>query len=385
MSAQTATPATQAQSLAKGGIGTALMHIERAHTGRGSWERAHSWVQKAAAAPVSATDEACLYFGAPALAFLLHAAQADGVPRYAAASERIDTAVRRLAHRRLDLAHARIDSAQPAAFAEYDLLHGLTGIGAHLLHHDLADDALGRILTYLVRLTRPLTVDGQRLPGWWVHHDPQRGTSDHFPGGHANLGIAHGITGPLALLAQAQRRRITVDGQREAIELICTWLDSWRRENDTGTWWPQWVTTEALRSRRTDQSGPQRPSWCYGTPGLARAQQLAALATADTDRQRMAEHAFANCLADPNQLARIHDPGLCHGWAGLAQAANRAAADALTPALAHHLPFLTDRLDREGTDTAGFLDGWAGADLARATEAEGQPPVTGWDACLLIN
>ncbi|MGW5879004.1 lanthionine synthetase C family protein [Nocardiopsis terrae] len=385
MSTQTATPTAQAQSLAKGGIGTALMHIEHAHTGRGSWESAHNWVQKAAAAPVSAADEACLYFGAPALAFLLHAAQSDGAPRYAAARERIDAAVRHLAHRRLDLAHARIDSAQPAAFAEYDLLHGLTGIGAHLLHHDPADDALGRILTYLVRLTRPLTVDRQQLPGWWVHHDPQRGTSDHFPGGHANLGIAHGITGPLALLAQAQRRRITVDGQNEAIELICTWLDSWRRENDTGTWWPQWVTTEALRSRRTDQSGPQRPSWCYGTPGLARAQQLAALATADTDRQRMAEHAFANCLADPNQLARIHDPGLCHGWAGLAQTANRAAADALTPAIAHHLPFLTDRLDRERTDTAGFLDGRAGADLARATAAEGQPPATGWDACLLIN
>lgn len=385
MSAQTATPTAQSQSLATGTIGTALMHIERAHTGEGSWERAHNQVHKAAADPVSAADEACLYFGAPALAFVLHTAQADGAPRYAAATERIDTAVRRLAHRRLDLAHARIDRAQSAAFAEYDLLHGLAGIGAHLLHHDPADDALGRILTYLVRLTRPLVIDGWQLPGWWVHHDPQRGASAHFSGGHANFGIAHGITGPLALLAQAQLREITVDGQGEAIELICAWLDSWRSENDTGTWWPQWITSQELRNRRTDQSGPQRPSWCYGTPGLARAQQLAALATADTDRQRMAEQAFADCLADPNQLARVHDPGLCHGWAGLTQTANRAAADALTPAIAHHLPFLNDRLDREQADTEGFLDGQAGVTLAQMTAAQGLPPVSGWDACLLIN
>lgn len=385
MSAQTATPTAQSQSLALGAIGTALMRIERAHTGKGSWERVHDQIQKTATAPVSATDEACLYFGAPALAFVLHTSQADGVPRYAAATEHIDAAVRRLVHRRLDLAHARIDRAEPAVFAEYDLLHGLTGIGAHLLHHAPADDALGRILTYLVRLTHPLTIDGRRLPGWWVHHDPQRGTSTHFPGGHANLGIAHGITGPLALLAQAQRHQITVDGQSEAIELICAWLDSWRSENDTGTWWPQWITSQELRNARTEQTGPRRPSWCYGTPGLARAQQLAALATADTDRQRMAERALADCLADPDQLARVHDPGLCHGWAGLVQTANRAAADALTPAIAHHLPFLNDRLDREQADTEGFLDGQAGVALAQVTAAQGLLPVTGWDACLLIN
>ena len=54
-----------------------------------------------------------------------------------------------------------------------------------------------------------------------------------------------------------------------------------------------------------------------GTPGLARAQQLAALALGDRARQQAAEDALARCLADPVQLARISDPALCHGWAGL--------------------------------------------------------------------
>ncbi|MGH3622096.1 MAG: lanthionine synthetase LanC family protein, partial [Sciscionella sp.] len=59
--------------------------------------------------------------------------------------------------------------------------------------------------------------------------------------------------------------------------------------------------------------GPLQPSWCYGTPGIARAQQLAALATGDTRRRHTAETALLGCLHDPNQLARIIDPGLCHG------------------------------------------------------------------------
>ncbi|MGH3701089.1 MAG: hypothetical protein ACRDRU_29635 [Pseudonocardiaceae bacterium] len=37
------------------------------------------------------------------------------------------------------------------------------------------------------------------------------------------------------------------------------------------------------RRGRPQQTTPMRPSWCYSTPGLARAQQLAGQATADTD------------------------------------------------------------------------------------------------------
>ncbi len=37
------------QSLAHGAAGVALLHIERAHTGQGPWQRAHDWLACAAA------------------------------------------------------------------------------------------------------------------------------------------------------------------------------------------------------------------------------------------------------------------------------------------------------------------------------------------------
>jgi hypothetical protein len=379
----------RAQSLTKGAAGIALLHIERAHAGAGSWRSAHTWVSAAAGAEISAADDTGLHFGAPALSFTLHAAGADGTARYGTTLAGIDAHVTALTHRRVDLAQARIDRDDPPAFAEYDLLHGLTGIGAHLLHNAPGSDALGRVLTYLVRLTTPLRTDGETLPGWWVFHDPHVTQSGDFPGGHANLGIAHGIAGPLALLAHALRRGITVDGHLIAIDTICTWLDTWRHDADKGPWWPQWITHDQLRTGRPNLRCPLRPSWCYGTPGLARAQQLAAIATSDTKRQGMAEHALAGCLSDPVQLRRITDTSLCHGWAGLYQTVWRAARDALTPEIGASLPHLADVLARHcragrGEDT-GLLEGDAGLALALHTAARTAPPISEWDAFLLIN
>lgn len=42
----------------------------------------------------------------------------------------------------------------------------------------------------------------------------------------------------------------------------------------------------------------QRLSWCYGTPGVAQAQQLAGLALGDLERQRLAESAMVTGLCD---------------------------------------------------------------------------------------
>jgi hypothetical protein len=315
-----------AQSLHQGAAGTALVHIERAHRGTGSWRTAHAWVTAATRDGVSVAEDGGLHFGAPAVAYVIQAAQADGIARYGSALADLDRHVSVLVHRRVDAALARIDRSAFADFAEYDLLHGLTGIGVQLLQRDPGGDALGRVLRYLVALTTPLRVDGTVLPGWWVGHDPyRRHCSQDFAGGHANLGIAHGVTGPLALLAQALRRGITVNGQRKAMATICAWLDTWRQDADTGPWWPQWLSRDELRAGRPRQRGPLRPSWCYGTPGIARAQQLAAIATQDVARQEIAESALARCLSDPAQLARITDGGLCHGWAGVYQTAWRAA------------------------------------------------------------
>ncbi|MFI6295953.1 lanthionine synthetase C family protein [Nonomuraea sp. NPDC050790] len=375
---------TASQSLTKPTAAAALLHIERAFTGTGDWKIAHAHIRQATASPIDSAPHAGLYYGAPAIAFVLHTAS-TGNPRYQAAARTLDKHVARLTQRRLATAAERMRRRVPAAFAEYDLFRGLTGIGALLLLRAPGSDLLGAVLTYLTALTRPRRVDGVELPGWWVDHDPDPLLPT--PGGHINLGLAHGAAGLLALLSLASLRDCSVPGQRDAIEALDRWFDRWRQDTAEGTWWPQWITGDDLRTGRTAQTGPGRPSWCYGTAGIARAQQLASLATDDPVRRGVAEKAMAECLTGQH-LAKITDPGLCHGMAGVYQTAYRASLDAATPVIGHRLPALAAALTQHAAadldDAEGLLDGPAGVSLALETARHTTARRPGWDACLLI-
>jgi hypothetical protein len=305
---------------------------------------------------------------------------------------RLDDAVTALVRTRLATATTRMSAAVRPALSEFDLVHGLTGLGVYLLRCDPHNELLGEILRYLVRLAEPIPANdgiGLRAPGWWTSDAPAGRPIGRFAGGHANLGMAHGIAGPLALLSLALRHGVVVDGHAAAIAMICDWLDAWRQPSPTGPWWPQYIDSYELAAAHPNHPGPGRPSWCYGTPGLTRAQQLAGLAVGDTARQLMAEDALRRCLADDTQLARIIDPALCHGWAGLLATTWCAAADARSPELSAHLPHLLNALlghldTAPNQALAGLIDGAAGVALALDSIARGDPDEA-WLTALLLN
>jgi hypothetical protein len=123
------------QSLAGGATGIALLHIERARTGHGDWNTAHTWLTTAMRGEVSAAVNANLYFGAPALAYITHRA-ASAASRYLRILERLDTATLTVTRNRLAAAHQRIDRAERPPMEEFDLIQGLSGLGAyHLSRH----------------------------------------------------------------------------------------------------------------------------------------------------------------------------------------------------------------------------------------------------------
>ncbi len=380
------------QSLAHGVPGIALLHAELAAAGLRPWERVHNWLAEASRLPITAGDSTGLFYGAPGVAFALAGVSAVHPGAYRGALRSLDGQITADARRRAEAAHARIAAGRLPLLAEFDTIRGLAGVGAYLLRRDRDGAALRAVLAALVGLTKPLIVDGEVLPGWWAPTGPTgRPDPEDFPGGHANLGLAHGIGGPLALLALAALRDVQVPGQLEAIEAVCAWLDRWRSESEGGSCWPYLLSRgehDAGRQRsRGDGAKPRRPSWCYGTAGLARAQQLAALATGDADRRRTAENALVHALTDPAQRAATVDDSLCHGYAGLAHIAMRAAADAeesTAPVLRKLAAELLAAEPREPSEAPGLLEGLAGVALASLTPATGVPPPTGWDTCLLI-
>ncbi|MDT3443609.1 MULTISPECIES: lanthionine synthetase C family protein [unclassified Pseudofrankia] len=377
-----------AQSLGDGAPGIALKHIARARAGDAGWKPVHHLASAMTHAPVNAhPDTASLFQGAPAVAYALHTADH---PAYRAALTTLDKAIATMIRHRLDAAHQRIDDGQRPQAREYDLISGLTGLGAYLLHRGRDGDLLRDVLAYLVRLTSPVPVDGRGLPGWWATGSPDRRVSSRWNAGHAGFGMAHGIAGPLALLAITMRQGIVVARQADALHTVVAWLDQWRTSQGKTAWWPEVIDHDEARAGSVTHPGPHRPSWCSGTPGIARAQHLAALAVGDQQRARGAARALAGCLTDERQLAHLTDAGLCHGWAGLLLTARRTAADTDTDELAAAVSAAETRMHSHLHDQGqpageGLLDGAAGIALANAAmDATAVPALPGWERCLLI-
>lgn len=393
---------THRQHLAYGPPGIALLHIERAANGLGPWQHAHDWLAAASHGSLTSGPDSHPFYGVPAFAHAL-ACAADHLPgSYQRALDSMDRQIEIDVRRRLDAAHRRIDAGCLPLLAEFDAIRGLTGYGAHLLRRRKPGSPTVRaVLDYCVRLTEPIRRSGEDLPGWWTATGPSGSPDERFHGGHANTGMAHGIGGVLALLALAARKGTAIDGQHGALRTILTWLDRWQEETGRGSTWPYWITRSELRTGRRAGSKLRRPSWCYGTGGLARAQQLAALATGDTERQITAENALAAALTDPDLLGATTDHGLCHGFAGLTHIAVRTAEDAhpstvgrlraAIPGLLTAICPVDDDLERAATALVsgtgagpGLLDGVAGTALALLAADTAAPPQSTWDSCLLI-
>jgi hypothetical protein len=341
------------------------------------------------AGPVTANASASLFHGAPAVAFVLHT---GAHPAYAAMLDVLDGHVNDLTALKLAAAYQRIDRGELTRPSEYDLISGLTGLGVyHLVRHGSAASGMtAAVLDYLVTLAEPVYWHGVSLPGWWSGTGPASTPDPAWPGGHLNLGMAHGIAGILALLSGAMRAGIQVDGHAKALSELCTTFDRYRQGSSACPWWPAMISLSEYKNGTANSERQARPSWCYGTPGHARAQQLAGLALGDYERMRAAERALAGCVLDRQVTGLLTDASLCHGWAGLVQALWRAASDALDPAplqaaLREARRGMEDQLARIGPPaSSGLLEGTSGIMLAQndLPQAAGEPPA--WDACLLL-
>ncbi|MCD0450410.1 hypothetical protein LO762_14595 [Actinocorallia sp. API 0066] len=201
---------------------------------------------------------------------------------------------------------------------EFDLIRGLTSLGIYHLRHHPEHPITRDILTYLVRLTEPL-LGPAKLPPRWTEVSPNGDPAPEFPGGHGNLGVAHGIGAVVALLSIAELEGHLIPGSPETIQQLCSWTGRWRQDDASLTWWPGFIDLAQHERGTVDPSSRPRPSWCYGISGMA---------LHDLARQRDAEDALLRTLREPGQLLRLPGTGLCHGMAGLLHVSWRVASDA---------------------------------------------------------
>ncbi|MBE1875044.1 lanthionine synthetase LanC family protein [Myceligenerans pegani] len=396
---QGAPPNTSA-TLAEGLPGTALLHArlshldpELGHAARAHWDTA---ALQAASTPLPGSGvhgvlgglASSLIIGSPYL------------PDPDATADATARSVRWLSACAENLAEAYDASVRSGrsgtSWHIYDTISGLAGIGRVLLAALVAGhtSAESGLVAAVNAMTTMLTDRDGFRPGWWVatdeHPDVVAARLDST--GAADTGLAHGVAGPLALLALAHSTGYgTGDGQETAIRGAVAWLRRWKVDKRG---WPA-----AISGRELDADGPpslsgRRAAWCYGVPGIARALLHAADALDDDELAAEARADFAGLAAQPGRWD-VESPGLCHGYAGVLRCslgvdrnAAHHAARGVMAALDPTQPFLFPDIEH-GSRFArpGFLTGAAGVALALAEHDDLATPVVGtsWDALLLIS
>jgi hypothetical protein len=287
--------------------------------------------------------------------------------------------------------------------SEFDVISGCAGVGAYLLSR-CGDPSAAATLKSVLCAIVALAGDAGPRPRWWTpaHLLFDEETAALYPHGNLNCGLAHGIPGPLALLALSYSHGIYVPSIEEAAEQLAVWLINNRADDEWGVNWPYSVplTPEGLPDWSAKAYGPSRTAWCYGAPGVARALWLAGVAFGRSAWRELALEAMQAVYRRPATARFIDSPTFCHGVAGLLQVTLRFADNTRLPMFTEAAAELTEWLlsafepdcllgyrnwEPGGTrvDHPGLLDGAPGVLLALLAASSAVEPT--WDRMFLLS
>lgn len=289
----------------------------------------------------------------------------------------------------------------------YDVISGISGIGRYLLiqrENSSLYDLLIKVLENLVSLSQSTRVGNVEVPGWYLPQQVQflEREKVEFPNGNFNIGLAHGISGPLALLSLAKMEGIEVSGHVKAIQRIVDWLLRWKQQDDQGFFWYDRVSWEE-EVEGGSMFHRRREAWCYGTPGVARAIYLAGKALANESLKKAAVEAFQAVFLRSEMVWNSDAPTFCHGTAGILEMTRQMDLDERESGLKQHLDYLFYRqlkdfnlefpfgykdlepmpIGYRGLDKVGLLEGAVGIALALHSYSKGDKD--DWSRAFLLH
>lgn len=204
----------------------------------------------------------------------------------------------------------------------FDFMAGISGVASYLLlYKEEAEisECIKDILKYLISLTQDREVLGYKVPSYYLssknHFSKEE--KEFYNKGSFNLGVSHGITGPLAILAIALSQEIEVEGQKEAIHKILSDLKTFSyTDNKEAVYWAGRVSFDEYINKKAGMV-PNRAGWCYGSPGIARSIYLAGKAVNDKESIELSlKTIYGLCKMNKDEWM-LDSPTICHGYAGL--------------------------------------------------------------------
>lgn len=303
----TSPPGERDPSLAKGQAGLALLYTWLARTRHTPQADVLAWqcLDEAIEAVSTQAMNASFWGGFTGVAWTAELVDRLLDPDAEDRNEAVDDALLRLLSR-----------ASPWP-APYDLVVGLTGLGVYSLQrypHPLAIECLRRV----VELLDERAQHDEHGLYWWTPPAEilNQEARKQYPSGRADLGVAHGVAGVIALLGSICGAGVEQATARPLLEGAVRWLLAHSVPTDAGPTFPIWVAPDL-------QPSPARCAWCYGDPGIAAALMMAARGVGDAGWEQAAVALACRAAERPTSETGVVDACFCHGAAGLAHIYNR--------------------------------------------------------------
>jgi lantibiotic biosynthesis protein len=302
-----ASPGKRDPSLGRGQAGLALLYTWLARTRRMPQADvlARRYLDQAIEAVSTQAMNASLYGGFTGVAWAAELADRLLDPDAEDRSEAVDDALLRLL--------SRADRWS----APYDLVVGLTGLGVYALQRYPRPVAIECLRRVVERLHESAQHDEHGLY-WWTSPAEilDQESRKQYPSGRADLGVAHGMAGAVALLGCICGTGVEQATARPLLEGAVSWLLAHSVPAEAGPTFPVWVAPAF-------QPLPARCAWCYGDPGIAAALLLAARGVGDAGWERAAVALACRAALRPASETGVVNANFCHGAAGLAHLYNR--------------------------------------------------------------
>jgi hypothetical protein len=301
-----------------------------------------------------------------------------------------------------DLDDWLVTAIDRGAVRDHELIGGLAGLGFYGIERAHCEGGRRLVTAVIQKLESQarVTLDGvswykdvEFIPEW------QR---ESTPNGSFNLGLSHGMPGAISLLADALRKNVCADLAAHLLDQSVPWLI--KQYHHIGSRWHISANREFPPGERS------RLAWCYNELGTT----MPILTAADV-MQRHDWRVFAEDVMHSLELISLkdsgiyesgtqHDPGLCHGIAGVAHLFAHAARllddDSLAATARGWMTTLLDARSRQHgvagfpgfgipdkvtnirpiTNDPGFLEGATGVGLVLLAALADEAP--GWNRIL---
>jgi len=233
----------------------------------------------------------------------------------------------------------------------HDLVEGVTGLGVYALQRYPRPVAIESLRQVVERLHERARHDEPGLCWWTPPTEIHEEWRKLYPTGRADLGVAHGVAGAIALLGGICGVGTEQAAARSLLEGAVGWLLAQSMATEAGPTFPLWVAPGF-------EPHPARSAWCYGDPGIAAALLTAARGAGVPEWEQTAVALACRAADRPASETGVVNACFCHGAAGLAHLYNRMYQATGEPTLGRAAAYWLERTLDFYHQARDSRDGW---------------------------